>query len=193
MKKLLYVLISAVFITLSLLGCGSNTASTTPSTLSKPASTAPASTAASVESNEVNSKKTDDGDWIKLNKEVTVADIKYVINRIKFSNGSDLLEAEDGKDYLYIDITVKNNTAEEAALSSVLMFVLKDSKGKEYDISLGGLASLDAEKLKQLDGSVAAKSERNGALAYEIPEKSTGLTLTIKDIVGDGAKSIQLD
>lgn len=165
MKKLLLVFMSVIFFTSILIGNGSN----------------------------LMLAYADDNGWTDVNKDVTVADVNYMVNKIKFSNGSEFLEAEDGKDYLFIDMTVKNNTDEEVPLSSLLTFDLKDSNGQTYDISLLGLASLEDENLDSIDGNVAAKSEKRGALAYEIPENLTGLTLVIKDIIEDTDTSIQLN
>lgn len=165
MKKLALVIFISVMIT-ALGACGTKTTSTTSG---------------------------DENGWTKVDKVVTVGDIQYTVNGFKNSNGSGAFEPEDGKDYCLIDITVKNDTKEEAALSSILMFGLTDADGKSYNISLGGLACLEDEKLAQLDGSLAASSELRGGLAYEVPENAKGLTLDIKDILGDGDQKVKLN
>lgn len=131
--------------------------------------------------------------WIKVGKVVTVEDIQYTVSGFKYSNGSADFAPEAGNSYCLIDISVKNNTKKEAPISSMLMFDLTDADGKSYDISLGGLVSLEGEKLAQLDGNVAASSEMRGGLAYEVPQNAKGITLAIKEILGDGELKVKLN
>ncbi len=182
MKKSALVLFIFVMIT-ALGACGTQTTRTT-------ASSSEATTSQAVASENT---KVDENGWTKVNKVVTVEDIQYTVNAFKNGNGSGVFKPEDGKTYCLIDITVKNNTKEEASLSSILMFDLTDANGNSYDISIGGLASLEEEKLAQLDGSVAASSERRGGLAYEVPENAEGLTLAIKEILGGGDQKVKLN
>lgn len=142
---------------------------------------------------EVTSSKSSTEAWSKIDKTVKVGDVEYTISSIKFTKGGDLFGANEENIYLMIDMTVKNSTDEEQPLSSIMMFDLKDGSGKEYDISLIGSANLEEEKIEMIDGSVAAKAERRGGIVYEIPENTTGLTLTINDVLGSGSETIKLN
>ncbi len=208
MKKLIAFLLVVVLI-LTLGACGSDssqvsssTASTSTAEQSAPpadtsaaadTSTAAGTTAAQASKEAESSVAANAEGWTKVDKKVTVEDVEYTVNAIKMSKGSAFFKAADGNTYLLIDLNAKNGTAEEAALSSIMMFELKDGAGKTYNISLGGSASLDEEKIEMIDGSVAANSDKRGGLAYEIPENTTGLKLTIKAILGSGSQTIELN
>lgn len=133
------------------------------------------------------------GGWTKIGKTVNVGDVEYTINSIKFTKRGELFEADEGNTYLLIDMNVKNNTAEEQPISSIMMFKLKDGNGNTYSISLGGSSALDDEKIEMIDGSVAAKAEKRGGVAYEVPENATGITLTIDDYLGSNSGPIKLN
>ncbi len=209
MKKLSAILsISIIILTLS--ACGTETGTTAADTGSASvtaasASDAPASNISTSTAEKSTAAKESaattaadsaaevkDG-WTKLDKTVTVADVDYTVTAVKFSEGTSLFTPEDGNTYLLIDMNVKNNTAEEQPLSSIMMFELEDGAGKTYSISLGGLAELDAEKLEAIDGSVVAKAERRGGAAYEVPKNATGLKLTISDVLGSDSETIKLN
>lgn len=196
MKKLTVImLITAIIFTLS--ACGAEVTSSK-SSAEADQSTAAISTTSATSSTEQSKDSTASTDgssegWSKIDKTVKVGDVEYTVSSIKFTKGGDLFEAEDGNTYLLIDMNVKNNTDEEQPLSSIMMFELKDGSGKTYDISLIGSANLDGEKIEMIDGSVAAKAERRGGIVYEIPENTTGLTLTINDVLGSGSETIKLN
>ncbi len=193
MKKLtVIVLITAIIFTLS--ACGAEVTSSK-STTEADKSTAAISTTSTTEQSKDSTASTDGSSegWSKIDKTVKVGDVEYTVSAIKFNKGGDLFEAEEGNTYLMIDMNVKNNTDEEQPLSSIMMFELKDGSGKTYDISLIGSATLDEEKIEMIDGSVAAKAERRGGIVYEIPESTTGLTLTINDVLGSKSETIKLN
>jgi hypothetical protein len=141
---------------------------------------------------ENNSSDLKQGEWSTVDKSVTVEGVEYTIKGYKKSKGSELLYAEDGNSYLLIDMIVKNNTEEEAALSSVLMFELADADDEKYDISLGGLSCLEDENIIQADGSVAASSELECGLAFEVPDDAKGLKLSILGLLDDEKQTVDL-
>ncbi len=195
MKKLTVILlITSIIFTLS--ACGMEVTSSK-STNEANQSSAAVSTAVTTEqakstATTTSTEATAEG-WTKVGKTVKVGDVEYTISSIKFTKGGDIFEADEGNTYLLIDMNVKNDTAEEQAISSIMMFELKDSAGKTYDISLGGSTALDDEKIEMIDGSVAAKSEKRGGVAYEIPENATGITFTIDDVLGSESQTIKLN
>lgn len=142
-------------------------------------------------------KASDDGkqkpdSWVKLDKSVDFQEAIYKVNAIKKMKGS-LISAADGKKFLLIDMSIKNNSKEEMAVSSIMLFDLTDSEGKKYDISIGGLVNLDEYKLESLDGGINAGEEMKGGLAYEVPDSAKGFKLTIKSLLGNEETVIELD
>ncbi len=199
MKKLFGILLVSIII-LTLGACGTETGTTAARTDNVPAAASTSTAKESVEAEESaattavadSAAEAKDG-WTKLDKTVTVADVEYTIIGVKFSEGVSLFEPEDGNRYLLIDMNVKNNTDEEQALSSIMMFELKDGAGQTYSVSLGGMTELEAEKLEVIDGAVAAKTEKRGGAAYEVPENATGLKLTISDVLSIDSETIELN
>ncbi|WP_242856059.1 DUF4352 domain-containing protein [Ruminiclostridium josui] len=118
--------------------------------------------------------------------------MNYIINAYKKSERSELFEADEGKTFLLIDITVKNNSKKTATISSNTMFDLTDRFGTSYNTSLGALSCLEDEKMEQLDGQIAAGSEFRGGIAFEIPKVTKGLRLIIQGPAGDGRSPVIL-
>ncbi|AEY64537.1 DUF4352 domain-containing protein [Clostridium sp. BNL1100] len=149
----------------------------------------------SVDSDIKKSHKTsvENEDWIIVDKSVTVKGLDYIVNAYKKCDKSELFEADEGRTFLLIDITVKNNSKKTAAISSETMFDLTDRFGTSYNnTSLGALSCLDDENMEQLDRHLAASSEFRGGIAFEIPKVTKGLRLIIQGPAGDGRSPVIL-
>ncbi|HEX2926620.1 MAG TPA: DUF4352 domain-containing protein [Ruminiclostridium sp.] len=132
-------------------------------------------------------------DWTRVEKSVTFKNVQYSINAYKKSNRSKLFKTDEGKTFLLIDVTVKNESDKKVSISSQLLFELIDRFGTKYDdVSFGALSRLEEENLQQLDGDVAETSELRGGLAYEIPKDTEGIVLVIKDPAGAGRSPVWL-
>ncbi len=132
-------------------------------------------------------------DWIIIDKSVTVKGLDYTVNAYKKSEKSESFEADKGRTFLLIDITVKNNSKKTATINSKTMFDLTDRFGTLYNnTSLGALSCLDDENMEQLDGPIAASSEVRGGIAYEVPKVTKGLRLIIQGPTGDGRSPVIL-
>jgi hypothetical protein len=197
MKKIIMVLLMTIILT-ALSGCGtestvtSDTHASTGGTGTSDSFVSSGSTAETTTNREAANKESAEDKWTKIGKTVTVEDIQYTVNGYRYSKGSELFTPEDGKGFLLIDITAKNNSKNSGVISSALTFSLTDADGVEYDISVSGLAAMEDENLKQLDGSIAATASIKGALAYEIPKDTRGLVLTINGIL-EGKEKIALN
>lgn len=142
------------------------------------------------ESEKANNENT--GDWTKVGETAELEGAEYTVNAFMKDAGGDM-PAEDGNTYLLTDMTIKNTTSEEIAVSSLLMFELKDADDTVYDISIGGLVCLDQYEIVQADGDVPADGEFECGLAFEIPEDAEGLTLVVKSFMTDDTVEIPLD
>ncbi|EGD47302.1 Telomeric repeat-binding factor 2 [Ruminiclostridium papyrosolvens DSM 2782] len=132
-------------------------------------------------------------DWIIIDKSVTVKGLDYTVNAYKKSEKSESFEADKGRTFLLIDITVKNNLKKTATINSKTMFDLTDRFGTLYNnTSLGAISCLDDENMEQLDGHIAASSEVRGGIAYEVPKVTKGLRLIIQGPDGDGRTPVIL-
>lgn len=115
------------------------------------------------------------GDQVNVGNTYTVT-----VNSVKTSSGSDISQPQAGNTFLIIDVTLKNTSAQEQDLSSLLQFTLKDSTGQKYDQSLtaGGTPP---------DGKIAAGDQARGQIAYEVPASAHDFTLAFEaDITSSG-------
>ncbi|HEY9061607.1 MAG TPA: DUF4352 domain-containing protein [Pseudobacteroides sp.] len=193
MRKFIMVILMILIVTAST-ACDSKITEV-PSSLA--ASSTTPQNVASTTANSKNTQKSETSKgtqhvWVKVGKSVSFQNVIYTVNAIKKSKGK-LFSAKNGNVYYTIDMTIKNNSKEEMAVSSILLFALYDSKGKIFNISVGGLVEMEEDQLEQLDGSIAVKGEMRGGLAYEIPEKAKGLKLDVKTLLGNDKVTFNLD
>ncbi|MDP4095176.1 MAG: DUF4352 domain-containing protein, partial [Bacillota bacterium] len=193
------VIILALCIMLTFAACGSNSSSSSSSSSEKATSQVSSDkTAPTADSNSTTGDSAQKGasasgkDWAKSGKSLDFQNQSYTVNATMKTKGS-VLPADDGKTYYLLDMTIKNNGSEEAAVSSLLLFELSDSDGNKYTLSIGGATELQSFKMSTLDGTIAPGKEMKGGLAFEIPENAKGLKLDIKAILGDEKGTIALE
>ncbi|WP_254862261.1 DUF4352 domain-containing protein [Halovivax gelatinilyticus] len=80
----------------------------------------------------------------------------------------DFTEAEDGFEYLIVDITVGNETGEEHRVSTILQMQLKDQSGLSYGEDFGASTALD--RAFDEGSPIADGDERRGQITYEIED-----------------------
>ncbi len=149
----------------------------------------------SIDSNIKKSHKTstENEDWIIVDKSVTIKGLNYIINAYKKSEKSELFEADEGRTFLLIDVTIENNSKKTATINTETMFDLTDRFGTSYNnTSLGAISCLDDENMEQMDGHIAPSSEFRGGIAFEIPKVTKDLRLIIQGPTGDRRSPIIL-
>ncbi|HEY7416413.1 MAG TPA: DUF4352 domain-containing protein [Ktedonobacteraceae bacterium] len=108
----------------------------------------------------------------KPNDPVSVADTWQVtIGNITTNDGDAISQPDAGNVYLQIGVSLKNISDQTQTASSVLMWDLKDTSGKQYDPVL--LTSANSP-----DGDVGAGQSLQGTLVYEVPQSTTSFTLS---------------
>ena len=115
----------------------------------------------------------------KVGDTAEVDGIKIKVNKVRTDKG--IIEADKGKEYFIMDITLENTTDEDLSSSSVMCFELKDADGRKQDQSL----SVDLNG--NMDTTVSAGEKATGEIAYEVKKKSK-LTLTYTPKFGDSVK-----
>lgn len=91
-----------------------------------------------------------------------------------------IFSAKDGNVFLIVKFDVKNNSEEEAIISSLGMFTAYVD-GKQIDLSIKAYAALN--NVVQLDGSIAPSETKTGHFIIEAPEEWQELKLIIKSSV----------
>lgn len=118
---------------------------------------------------------------------LTSGDFKITLNSINRQSAG-LIPPTEGNEYLILNLTFENTSAESKPVSSLLQFELKDSNGHKYDIALFGP---DVKDL--IDGDVPANNKKTGDTAFEVPKSAAGLTFTYSPILGGDEVTFKLD
>ncbi len=118
----------------------------------------------------------------KVGVPVKVGDTFIVtLNSAKTNPGSEFSMPKAGNIYLVIDVTLKNVSAIEQNVSSVLQFTLQDATGQKYDQTFADFAKASP------DGKVVPNSLLRGELVYEVPKALYDFTFSFEaDITSPG-------
>lgn len=126
----------------------------------------------SSQNNKSNNSSSSSTSQNQSNGPVSVADTWQVtLGNITTSDGDAISQPDPGDVYLQIDVTMKNISDQTQIASSVLMWNLADTSGKQYDPVL--LTSANSP-----DGDVGTGNSLQGTLVYEVPQSTTSFTLS---------------
>jgi hypothetical protein len=117
----------------------------------------------------------------KVGQVVKVGDSwDMTVNSLKTNQGQGFDTPKNGTVYLLIDVTLKNISTSEQAVSSLAMFSLRDIIGQEYTETITTFTH-------PLDGKVEAGAPIRGTFAYEVPPSQRQFTFAFTpDLVGGG-------
>lgn len=110
---------------------------------------------------------------------VTYKDVEYKIDNIERSSGSTYDKPEDGKEFMIITITIKNNSSKKVDYNTY-DWKLTNSNGQENSETF---TTVNDNALSS--GSLASGGTVTGTLAYEIPQGDTGLKFSHYDTIID--------
>jgi len=179
MKKL-FALSLILILALSLVGCGNRTPDANTPPQSSSAATADTQGDEIFNGTPVNETKTSDG------YDITVLSIAK-------SEGSANFKPQDGNVYVFIKIAVKNNTGQDAVISSLLHFTTLIG-GEKVESSLTGNGAGPA--LMELggamiNGDVAADGTLEGYYYEEVPKTAKKLELVFdSSLMGSQNKAV---
>ena len=100
--------------------------------------------------------------------------IEFTAIKTRISSGSDYMKAQEGFEYLVIEINLKNQNKEAFSVSSMMNFELKDKEGRTLNQNY--FVDVDGE----LDGSIYPNEQMTGEVAYEVPKDGSALYLYFK-------------
>lgn len=114
--------------------------------------------------------------------EVTLNNIRYARKIDERNDEFYFAEAPEGKQYVIVDLTVKNILKDKTQIISTFDTEVIDSDGYAYDTDLGASIALD-KPFK--DGDLLPGMKRRGEIAYEIPVSAKDLKFIYKfDVLG---------
>ncbi|HEU5375861.1 MAG TPA: DUF4352 domain-containing protein [Ktedonobacteraceae bacterium] len=118
----------------------------------------------------------------KTGQVVKVGDTwEVTVNSIKKSQGDEFSKPDSGNMFLIVNVTVKNISAKEQTISSLLNFKLKDADGTE------GKTNFLSGTSPAPDGKIAAGDKSRGDLVYEVSASQKNFTLAFEsDIFSSG-------
>lgn len=120
----------------------------------------------------------------KVGDQVKVGDAFVVtVNSFKTSAGDQFDQPKAGDEYVVVDVTVKNVSAQEQDISSALNFTFNDSTGQKYDETFAGSGTPP-------DGKVELASQLRGQLTYEVPASQHSFNLAFQADVVSGGETI---
>lgn len=92
------------------------------------------------------------------------------VNSVKTSQGDQITAPKSGNVYVIVDVTLKNTSSTNQAVSSLIQFNFKDSTGQQYTETI-------TDFTKPPDGPLAAGGILRGQLVYEVPSSQRAFTL----------------
>jgi hypothetical protein len=107
------------------------------------------------------------------------------INDATFAAETELGKAEEGKQFLLIDVSLENTTDEAQDVAALLQMTLKDQSGTEYPLDI--TASLEAAT--KLNGSIQPGTT-SGVIGYQVPLEATGFQWIFRTISSDTSAGI---
>lgn len=112
-------------------------------------------------------------------------DIQVSVLDFETSNGNNFSKPDSGKEFVYVNVEIANNSDDELTVSSLLSF---DAYCDDYklDFSSGALLALDGRN--QLDGKISEGKKMNGYLGLEVPSDWKTIELQFTDNVWKSSK-----
>lgn len=99
--------------------------------------------------------------------------LQFKVNGIREHQGKGMIEPNPGNKWIVVSSTIVNKGQEPKTLS-VVSFELRDSKNNQYEVALLAAA---LEDVKSPTGQIKSGEERQGEVAFEVPERAQGLKL----------------
>lgn len=125
----------------------------------------------------------------RIGEEVALGDFSVKVNKVidPYTSNNQFMKPKPGTRHVVVDVTVKNNSAKPASVSSLLCFDLRDGDGRTSEFAItdapGG----------SVDGEVAPGSKITGNASYAVLKDAKDLKLLFKcDLLSRGSAEISL-
>lgn len=105
---------------------------------------------------------------------------QITLNSVETLPGQGEDQPKAGDQYLLLDVTLVNVSNDEQVVSASLNFTLRDSDGREIEMTIVGFGDLPPS------GKVEPEQKIRGTLAYEVPLAQHDFVLSFSDIMQSG-------
>jgi hypothetical protein len=103
-------------------------------------------------------------------------EVQFTVNGTREHKGKGVIKPNRGNKWIVVDMTIANK-GQKSKTFSVASFELIDSKNNPYEVALLAEALDD---VKSPTGQLNPRDERQGEVAFEVPEKAKELKLLFK-------------
>ena len=104
---------------------------------------------------------------------VRLGDLHVTVNSVRASLGEDFFTPEEGKYFIYVDVTFRNEGNKPEVVSTLLSMEIRDAEGRSYDVDLSAVAAAGSPSP---DGEIAPGDTIRGEVGYQLPTSATDLT-----------------
>jgi uncharacterized cupredoxin-like copper-binding protein len=153
---------------LTLWGCGNNQASTKTSPSPASTDTTASPSTQGKQSIKIPSQSVAIGQSVKLGK------YQFTVHGTRKTQGDTISKPKQGQKFLLIYATVENQGQKTEPVSSVVLFALTDSTGKEYE------RVITTEAQGSLDTNLDPGKQLKGEIAFEVPQDAKDLLLILR-------------
>lgn len=165
-KEITYILtVGILTVTLGLTGCG-----TTPSSVQTNVNTSPPQVTPQPKP------------IFKVGDTQKISQFQLKVNSVKTTNGGQLKPSE-GNRFVFVDVTIENQSDKDILVSSMAMFDLVNLDGRKSKFTI-------SEKLDTVDGTLGAGRKITGELGYEILKNDKDFDLVFTTSHVDGSQGI---
>lgn len=120
-----------------------------------------------------------------------IGNLQYRINslRTSYGNANDVKLPREGNLFLFINLTIENQSSRDAEVRSIIGFKLKDLNGVSQKSSLGAILAVK----NPIDGTIKARESVTGELGYEVSKRAeTFNLLVIPDPLNSKVKNVNV-
>jgi hypothetical protein len=103
---------------------------------------------------------------------IEIGDLTITVNEVNNPPGDSFSRPDEGNEFLVVDVTITNRSAEAVAISSVLQMFVKDATGQYYVLDIMASAASGGTTP---DGEVAPGETIRGQAGFQVPEDATNL------------------
>jgi len=121
---------------------------------------------------------------------VDIGDFSLTVNEVFFPAGDDFNQPKAGHQFVAVDVTFENKSAESAGISSMLQMSLKVATGQSYQVDLSASTAAGGSTP---DGELVPGEKIRGQVGYQIPVDATDPVFVFDaDIFGAGKVFVAL-
>ena len=128
-------------------------------------------------------EKPEEPEFFKIGETVSTKKVKAIVSKIEKTKGNNFFKPEEGKEFVFVHMTIENTSNSDLALSTILSF---SSYVDDNSINASVTALSSKGSSETMDGTLAPGKKKTGYLAYEVPKDWKKLEVHFKPDVITG-------